>query len=123
MVAADEDVLHDGLELARPLSRDDDAPPVGPPPEGRHGELAADQQDADPERDAPPDRDVVEIVPLPRDPVDRDQGGEEQQLVGDRIEQLPRSVTWLRCAGQPPVDDVGHGGREEDRPSEMSLGQ
>src|SRR5581483_8030337 len=67
---ADEDVLDRGLELPRAPGGDQDAAPRGPVPEGGHGELAPDEQQADPERDAAPDGDVVEVVALARDPVD-----------------------------------------------------
>src|SRR5215207_9661323 len=59
---ADEDVLDGRLELARPGRGDHHAAPAGPPAEPRHRDLASDQQEADPERNAAPDRDIVEIV-------------------------------------------------------------
>src|SRR5512140_677840 len=59
---ADEDVLEHRLQLARAAGGDDDAAALRPPAERGHRQLAADQQHADPERDAAPDRDVVKIV-------------------------------------------------------------
>src|SRR5712692_1535692 len=111
---ADEDVLEDGLELPRTAGRDDDAPALDPPAESGHRQLPADEQQADPERNAAPERDVVEIVPLPRDPVDRDQGGEEQQLVGDRVEEDAEIGDLLPAAGEAAVEDVAHRGGDED---------
>src|SRR5882724_600351 len=84
---ADEDILNHGLELPRPARRDDHPLALGPPTKAGHRELTSDEQQADPERDAAPERDVVEIVPLTGDPVDRDQSREQQQLVGDGVEQ------------------------------------
>ena len=114
---ADEDVLDRGLELPGAGGGDHDPAALGPPAEPGHRELAADQQQADPERNAAPDRDVVEVVPGAGDPVDRDEGGEEQQLVGERIEQLAEVGDQVAAAGEVAVDDVGDGGEDENRRS------
>src|SRR5262249_43163663 len=61
---ADEDVLDDRLELPRAACRDDDATALGPPAKSGHRQLPPDQKSADPEGDASPERDIVEVVPL-----------------------------------------------------------
>src|SRR5262245_26498144 len=86
--SADEDVLHHGLELACALGRDHDSAPLGPPKKYRHGELATDQEQAYPKRNASPDWNVVEIMPSLGDHIDGKHRREEKQLVGDRVEIL-----------------------------------
>ena len=51
---------------------------------------------------------------LARDPVDRDQSGEEQQLVGDGIEQLAEVGHLVPGPGEMAVVDVADRGRQED---------
>src|SRR5690606_29952065 len=90
------------------------APALGPPAEGGHRKLAPDEQDADPERDAAPDRNVVEVVALAGNPVDRDQRGKEEELVGNRVEELAQVADHVAAAGQVAVEYVAHGGDHED---------
>jgi hypothetical protein len=110
----DEDVLDGGLELARAPGRDHDAPPAGPHAEHGHGHLAPDEQQAHPQRDTAPDGNVVQIVPGTRDPVDGNEGGEQEQLVGDGIEQLAEVGHLIAGARQIAVIDVAHRGDQED---------
>src|SRR5919112_5863700 len=63
-----EDVLDRRFQLARAGGGNHDASPAGPPPECGHGQLTSDQQETDPEGDASPDRNVVEVVALPGNP-------------------------------------------------------
>src|SRR6266540_5594775 len=83
----DEDVLNRGLELPRPGRRNHHPAAAGPPAERGHRDFASNEQQANPERDAAPDGDVVEIVAPTGDEVDRNERGEKQQLVSDRVEQ------------------------------------
>src|SRR4029453_1480618 len=85
---ADEDVLDRGLELACPPGRNDDAFSARPPAEPGHRQLPPDEQYADPQGNAPPDRDVVFVVAPAGDEIDRNEAREEQQLVGHGIEHL-----------------------------------
>src|SRR6185295_19247110 len=59
---ADEHVLDDRLELPGPAGGDDHALVLGPHAEARHGKLAADEEQAHPEGNTAPERDVIEIV-------------------------------------------------------------
>src|SRR5690349_20450635 len=111
---ADEDVLDGRFELARAGRRDHHPSAPGPESEGGHGDLASDQEDAHPKRNAAPDRNVVEVLPGTRDPVDRDQRGEQQQLVGNGVEHLAEVADLITRAGQVPVVHVADGGREKD---------
>src|SRR4029077_14958851 len=111
---ADEYVLDDGLELPRARRGDHDATPARQHAEHGHGHLPTDQEQADPQRNASPDRDIVQVVPRAGDPVDRDEGGEEEQLVGNRIEQLAEVGDLVPGPGQVSVVDVADGRDEED---------
>ena len=52
---------------------------------------------------------------MPREPEDWDQRREQQQLVGDRIEQLAQLAHRVVAAREVAVHDVGRGGGEEDQ--------
>src|SRR5205823_4625775 len=49
------------------------------------------------------------------EPEDRDQRGEQEQLVGDRVEQLPQLAHLVTPAGEVAVHYVRGTGGEEDQ--------
>ena len=109
----DEDVLDRSLELPGPARGNDYSTPARPPAKEGHGHLAAYQQETDPEWNAPPDRDVVEIVPRPGDPIDRDQHGKQEQFVGNRIEHLAEIGDFVPTSREVSVEDVAHRRHDE----------
>src|SRR5919112_1659897 len=111
---ANEDILDRRLELSGSGSRDHDAATTCPPAERRHCQLPANQQQTDPQRNAAPDRNVVKIVTLARDPVDGYEGGEEQQLVSDRVEQLAEVGDLIPATGEMAIVDVADSGHDEN---------
>jgi hypothetical protein len=52
-------------------------------------------------------------VPPAGDEVDGDEGGEQQQLVGHRVEHLAQVGHFAAPAGQVPVEDVADRGDDE----------
>src|SRR5213595_3723421 len=57
---------------------------------------------------------LIPIFWMTRHPEDGDQRGEQQQLVGDRIEQLAEVAHGVVATRQPPVQDVRERGDEKD---------
>ena len=52
---------------------------------------------------------------IERHEAEGDQRGEQQQLVGDRIEQRPERAPLVPMPGQVTVERVGNGGEKKDR--------
>src|SRR2546425_11929813 len=77
---ADEDVLHNGLQLPRAHRGDHHAAPLGEEAEPGHQQLPPDEQQRHPHRETAPPRDAVidEDRRMAGEPEDRDEGGEEE---------------------------------------------
>jgi hypothetical protein len=101
--------LHAGLELGEVAGGDDHAGLRGAHPQDRDGQLARDDHHRHPGGE-----------PVQRD--QRDQRGDDQQLVGERVHQLAKGRDRVARARQVAVDEVGRRGqREDDRREDVAV--
>ena len=101
--------LHAGLELGEVAGRDDHAGLRRAHPQHGDGQLAGDDHHRDPGGE-----------PVQGD--QRDQRGDDQQLVGERVHQLAEGRDRVARAREVAVDEVGRRGqREDDRGEDVAV--
>ena len=106
---ADGDNLGEGLELAPPVGCDDDALSLGDLAQTRDRELAADDDHHHPGR---------RHFHLHQ----RDEGGRDEELVGDGVKHGAGHGDAAGSPRDPAVQEVGQGGDEEDpQPPEVTA--
>jgi hypothetical protein len=116
--SADEDVLEDRLQLAARTRRDDRAVARGDGADDRDSKLAAEHDQQDPERATRQWRRTGRGVTALRQDVERDERRREQQLVGDRIDELAEVRDPAVLPRQVAVPQVGERGDQEEDPGD-----